>query len=582
MMGLAPHLAFSLEAGELTYFKSAYDEDTYIHIYDDAFVRPDRILATVLFRSLRSVLDGNLEWTLIAADFLFPFLCTLAAAFLAGSLSRQSWVTALITLCLLFGQELLSFGSSAIWNFGVNLRQLRDIAPPWGSLLIPDYYTSYFGVFRTPEPQVSWIILFTYLGLLVRYLYSPEQGKRQTLWIFLFFHLVMISCYALVSLPLYGLTVLLLLFLWQRPAYGVLTRSLAQSLLVSFIAAVGIWSWFFFSTPNAIVPDPLFPSRLPSVTPSVVYSALFLLVLIGAKKQRIFHAPELLLGMIVCTLILVLMNQQVITGVMITTREWERNINYPLLVLGGALILTQPLLGKARQEKFRHSNAFGWIAIFFLAYVLSSGQVSVYKSWERINYRTLAQARVLLSAHSNTRPAARIVLDEPGLAPLLRVRLDPFPLPFVLDFTDVFRFRIADLDGTPLPPRGRERHQPSLFEFFARTGRTPSDVRAILRGEVERGTGFFVHFLFSRMDIWYPASDNRMLKRERTIPRLDAVASSYEDYLKSAQTSWPLPTLLLSKHPPEELPPNPIWKNLLLSSASVGQEAIYLYEQTRR
>ena len=172
MLGLAPHLVFSWEVGELTYFKSAYDEDTYVLLGGPEVAPPYRLLSTILFSSLCFFLDNDVEWVLIAADFLFPFLCTLAAGYLAAALSRRIWWAVLLSMLILFGQELFSLG----WV----LRYLQHSNVWLPSLLIPDYFTSYFSLFRSPEPQVSQIVLFTALGFLARRLPAPGYPFNRT------------------------------------------------------------------------------------------------------------------------------------------------------------------------------------------------------------------------------------------------------------------------------------------------------------------------------------------------------------------------------------------------------------------
>jgi hypothetical protein len=114
-LGVAPHLRFSArEGGEFAWFKSAYDEDTYARLMVEGRTRNDRALSNLVLGALHAACGRRLEATLVAADVVLPLIASLAAFWLAGCLVEGLAARALITLLLLFGQELLSFGCTAI------------------------------------------------------------------------------------------------------------------------------------------------------------------------------------------------------------------------------------------------------------------------------------------------------------------------------------------------------------------------------------------------------------------------------------------------------------------------------------
>src|SRR5271157_4465285 len=85
--GAAPHLWFSASSGEISYFKYAYDEEFYGRIaLEGRLVEVPlyRIGSSILMRALHGLTGNNLEVTLIVSDFVWPFLCALAAAYLAS------------------------------------------------------------------------------------------------------------------------------------------------------------------------------------------------------------------------------------------------------------------------------------------------------------------------------------------------------------------------------------------------------------------------------------------------------------------------------------------------------------------
>ncbi len=78
--GVAPHVAFSIEEGEATWFYNSYDEGYYGWT---SLNRPvnHRLLAGIGVRVLTLASGGSLEHAMIVADFVLPFLVMLAACF---------------------------------------------------------------------------------------------------------------------------------------------------------------------------------------------------------------------------------------------------------------------------------------------------------------------------------------------------------------------------------------------------------------------------------------------------------------------------------------------------------------------
>lgn len=113
-VGMAPHAWFSAHIGEPAFFKAAYDEDTYARLMLLGEGRGDRVLAATLFKGLYVVCGRNLTTTLAIADASFPAPAALSAFALAAVVARSLPSRLLIALLLLFGQELFSFGSSAV------------------------------------------------------------------------------------------------------------------------------------------------------------------------------------------------------------------------------------------------------------------------------------------------------------------------------------------------------------------------------------------------------------------------------------------------------------------------------------
>jgi hypothetical protein len=111
LVGAAPHIWYGRQAGEAPYFKSAYDEGTYLRVAlvgDSGAYRASSVLA---LKTLVAA-TGRPDSALAAADAIFPFLTTLAAFAVAAALTPTLAGRLLVALLLIFGQELASFGSA--------------------------------------------------------------------------------------------------------------------------------------------------------------------------------------------------------------------------------------------------------------------------------------------------------------------------------------------------------------------------------------------------------------------------------------------------------------------------------------
>ncbi len=193
VLGLLPHVRFSLLVGEPTYFFSAYDEDAYAlwALGGGGPHYPHRWLSSAALVLLSKLSGGSWNLALVLADAVFPAACAVLAWILVGHLTRKRLLRLSLALGLLFAQELFSLGCWTIWQTGdvlgvttpdspvYDLRVLREIGPRWLLWLWPDYASPFLTQFRTPEPQMSRILLFAMLAALLWPAASrPASGPR--------------------------------------------------------------------------------------------------------------------------------------------------------------------------------------------------------------------------------------------------------------------------------------------------------------------------------------------------------------------------------------------------------------------
>jgi hypothetical protein len=580
IMGIMPHIVFSLDMGEISYFKSAYDEDFYIDQAINGAIQTDRLISTILVKIIYFATWKNVEATLILADFIFPFLCTISASFIASILVAGNCQRILIVIFLLFGQELLSLGSSAIWDDPTKVWSLsfwRSQFPPWGAIIIPDYVTSYFSLFRSPEPQISWIFLFIYLGILLKNITNPPSINN-------FWYLVLILLlnaglaflYIFIGFPLIVLQVFFASLLGLTGQ-----KKLFLYIATSWLSTICVVALVYLNSQDGSTDSfsLIFSSRLPVITPAVLISLVTLIFMLFTKNH-VVNKVRFILAFISISIPAILMNQQIITGLMISTKEWERYANYPFLIFGIWLFISSIKISLERLRTFNKKlNFVNFIIVVGLLFLLFSGQKKTYDQWYGSNELVIAQKHALAEVLNTTQlRQAKILIEEPGLEPLLAIKINK-PIHFITDYRNIFSSFIQDMPPTGTLPSNQLIHRDNLFEFFARTAKTPSEVSDILKQEAMQKSGWYLGFLFSFKDFWYPATDNRLVRQDQILENIDLIVSSYKDYLKNPSQPWFDPTILLSKKAPQEIGVNPIWNNRLAAEGVAGQSKVYAYVQ---
>ncbi len=583
LIGIMPHTFFSLQLREFNYFKSAYDEDYYIVQAIQGNIQLYRLASSILTRIIYFLVGNNFEKTLVVADFIFPFLCSISAILVASVLVNGTFQRILIVLFLLFGQELLSLGSSAIWSDPTkmwSLSFLRSQFPSWGETIIPDYFTSYFSLFRSPEPQISWILLYCYLGFLAKYFTNPKipLGRWHFRVTLLLLDTLLAFSYIFISFPL-----IILKFIFGTSLYllGQKRTSIymtASGFYVLVLILMGHLSSFQNSDSTSSF-SLIFSSRLPILTPSVLFSFLgFIVIVLFWQKQYVKNKNVLIISAICLGMPVLLTNQQIITGIMISTKEWERYTNYQFLVFGVSLFLSSVNLDRAKVVE-RIQNFIIIILVLYLSGLIVVGQHTTYKQWYGNNELVVVQKRVLNKVINNSQYSqAQVLIEKPGLEPTLAIKLNK-EIKFITDYRDIFMHPVLDMSTNGSIPSNQSLHKENLFEFFARTAKTPSEVSKILRDEAKQKTGWHLGFFFSFKDFWYPATDNRGVKQDEILKNINLIVSAYTEYLNNFNSRWFKTTLLLSDTSPEKIRRNPIWSNYLLAEGIAGQTKIYVYVQ---
>src|SRR5207248_786826 len=124
-------------------------------------------------------------------------------------------------------------------------------------------------------------------------------------------------------------------------------------------------------------------------------------------------------------------------------------------------------------------------------------------------------------------------------------------------------------------------HEESLFEYWWRTGISPPEAEGTLLTEAAQRTGYFSGFLFSLMDYWYPASDDRAVRRQEILAAIPQIVDRYARFLKSSQKDSEAGVLLVTGKDPRSIARPVALTDDLISTGRAAGVTMYAYRQHR-
>jgi hypothetical protein len=579
ILGLWPHLNFAREIGEWQYFHGAYDEDTYILSWLLGTLRSTRALSGFGLSVVYALCSSSLDATLIVSDFIFPFLATCAAYFAAGQLISSRPGRILTALLLVFADDLFSMGNLAVWTSSrFNISGFTQAIGMIGPNLVPAYETSFLAIFKTPEPQVSFSLMFLNLGLLARFA-TIDKDRRPAAFAVAIVALSLLPIgYTFVTLPtaaIAGASLVVFSFFRKRAA-----ATTAIGLLAAVLVSLGTYYWNNKGgqTTTGLAADLSYHTRAPIVTPAIIGSLLFGVsfgswVILGRQWQ-----PLAFLALACLLTPALLSNQQIVTGVMFSARDWERTVSYPVLVFGivAALSVIVPLQAK----RPRLLSFLCWACSALIVLVVLRAQHSSFRFWESYNLESIAIIRALKAVDPGALDRASLVFEDAGIAPLVQVRAKK-------RLNVALTFYQAAMNFVPnMAPEAKRAspspYEDSVFEHWLRIGISPEKAEQLLYSEVRQRAGLYLNHLFSFRDAWYPASDNRAVRQQEVERSIEPIIGSYRNYLMSQiHRDFDRPALLASAQSPAELRSPPWIHNEYIGMGSAEDVVAYLYRQSR-
>jgi hypothetical protein len=581
LMGLAPHVAFSIKSGEVAFFQSAFDEPHYYFLSVDstpAFWAKKSNLIILLSK----IFAGNPSYVMMAMDFFCPMAIAAAALFIACRIFKSIPARVFSAVMMLFGQELISGGCASI--YGTLFNNFYYPLSNFAKQFIPYFGSTFYSIYRTPEPQASYIPLFFLIGHVCHVLL--RKGRFSALdWTIQIIGNAIVGCnYVFCAVPM-GIfeTVLCVIFLARRKWTTVLYFLVGGSALASSMLFMSFWIGKDLTSSYSSF---VFSSRLPAITTSQICSLVLACEVIWLSSKKAFSEEEFPLCLAGMLIPFVLINQQIVTGLMVSTRDWEKYSVYPFLML--SVLLCGKALWRHAGGRFTAlldsfkapalmRGLFPGAVVLGIVSIVTYGQLVTYRNWDWYNTMSFAYAkgiRSVLDKHDDVQFCVDYVMGEP----LINMRFGR-KLPFLLYFDDTVFHTIAPLNNKlDALPSGHEYYKARFFEYFARRGLDDKELSDLLRNELKTYSGFFLGFVFSPLDYTFVATDDRFYRSDDIARLIPLLAGEYNAYLSHLPAEKTRETFFLSTSPPGVFKAAKGFENTFISAIEAPSK-IYLYRQ---
>ena len=549
LSGALPHLFFAFDTGGRTFFEGAWDESFYALVMDGRIANWNDYPARILERWLLLLLGGPNFNSALLSDLIWPTLATLAAAYLASRIVR-GWVLLVpLTLALVFASDIFAINSSVIYPATATISSHLHALPLDQRKLLSDPFASFLYVYRTPEPQLSLVFFFCYFAIIIRTLGRTVLKKSD--WILLgsagLICTLIYPFFAAATLMLGGVAAASLM-LTRRWAAGAGCLGITTAAAMCFV--------FLMVLSHAGEAEATrFASRLPLLAPSILYGLVLLLLSTFVLRSKVLGDTWLCFALGCCLIPFVTLDQQVITGSMVQTLNWERYVNYVCVVVAASIVLGRvdwrefmPQRSRAALALCQRLNATrapiaGLGVLLMLGVVLLSlyrFQLANYRQYAYYNLITTAYAKAIDGFYAeNPDSSRRVALEDPSYDAPVRVRLETEGIWFGA-YADLVTSLKSSEQGRESPEAiADERsslHRDWGFEHAARLGLSKDQLAARLNGEIDAGVCWpEMMFYFPLLECAPYVSDFRKFQPARLKGAVPAVSEAYQAYLATKQ-----------------------------------------------
>jgi hypothetical protein len=561
LCGLYPHVRWSWTYQSIAWFHNSFDEGFYAWSALNEFVS-NRWLSSLVLRLLYYLCGANTQWMMIAADFILPAGATLAACYLVRPLFSHALSMGLGALFIVFAAECLGMRTNMLleyrWFNDLQNELLRIGGGPGGFFLLGNL-TSAFWVFRTPEPGISWILMFVVLGLGLRVVLDPVPNDRRSI-VFISTCLLLGLGYLFCALSA-GCAFLLFAVLAFR-SHRRLALLIGGGGVITVASCIGL-SLLGSGAGASFV----FPSRKPAFM--ICFAACLItvgLTLVRWLSRRIRIEPGHLFALALALTPLVMANQHLVTGRMIYLLNFE-NFGFAhlaalaMLLAGGAHPALWPAIASPTPVRPHPSQILAHgariLAIVLVGWLVLHSQKLSFKQWSPSNRLARSYALALDSVPAG---AAQIICSDfiaTGIQPLLLNRRPNF----LLALDDTYHRPISRLQNVETRPLNAEKHEAALFTYLATTGIDPQRLGERLKAVSNpqnpnwEDRALLGGFLYSHADFWTPLTHDRDAKLDWIAEQNNLVVRRYAHHLgRGAAYTTPL-LLFQPLDKPFPLPP---------------------------
>jgi hypothetical protein len=541
--GALPHLFFAFDTGGCTFFESAWDESFYALVMNGRIANWNAYPARILERWLLSLSGGPNFSSALLSDVIWPTLATLAAGYLASRIVR-GWVLIVpLTLALVFASDIFAINSYVIYPATATISSHLRALPLDQRKLFSDPFASFLYVYRTPEPQLSLVFFFCYFAIIIRTLGRTVLKKSD--WILLGSAGLICSLiypfFAAATLMLGGVAAVSLM-LTRRWAAGVGCLGITAAAALCFV-------FLMVLSHTGEAEATRFASRLPLLAPSILYGLVLLPLSACVLRKKVLGDRWLYFALGCCLIPFVTLDQQVITGSMVQTLNWERYVNYVCVVVAASIVLGRvdwreftPRRSRAPlalcQRLYATRAPIGGLGVLLMLGVvllsLYRFQLANYRQYAYYNLITTAYAKAIDGFYAeNPNSSRRVALEDPSYDAPVRVRLETEGIWF-----GAYADLVTSLKEPPqaIAAEPSSLHRDWGFEHAARLGLSKDQLAARLNGEIDAGVCWpEMMFYFPFLECAPYVSDFRMYQPARLKDAVPAVSEAYQAYLATKQ-----------------------------------------------
>lgn len=597
VLGIYPHMLFGFHTGLHTPYQGAWDELLYLLTLYDELPEWNSYPVKRLLASVISALEPSKRIFAILADFLLPMIAATSAGILALHLFRNPIPVLTCAFALLFGSEIFEFNSSVLSIRGVSLQSIFSGMTIFQKQFFVDAYSSFLSLYRTPEPQLSISFFFIHLAGLIAFVSNSSIRVK----IFVPLLLSSIICagiyafFSLASLALSFAAIFALLVSGDRK-YII---SIICTTLVGLVSTLFVVFNYYSNEANSM----LFNTRYPMISLGALYGLLAIGWLFFHYKITVFRNATLLFSFCLFSFPILVLNQQLITGVMIQSLNWERYINIPLVIVGLANMLRVKPVDGARFLKIEEaiSRFERWYKIrnnlnvilaaqllLVIAFIFQS-QWRAYTQFISYNLLTEAYAQSM-SKELKAEQSLKVVLTLDNMHYDAAIKVRSHMIGNRLDgYTGLISKPNNDI-GQYVP--GTESFVKG-FEIAARLGLTAEQYRQRLDAEL-KGNYCWPHLMYLTTFLKCApyVSDFRKYDPLSLRELIDQKVSAYSSFLSDNQRQNDQPGLVFSSIPLDFDAGNSLWDVEQLSVTNIAtskhwildpySSEVYAYRQMPR